>query len=77
MRKRTITEMLAIGQRDLLRVFYAWCFWGDPRELDKFLQGYACEKAKLAAHRQGYAVYEQSLADGSVKITIQVAGGVS
>lgn len=51
--------------------------WGDPRELDKFLQAYACEKAKLAAHRQGYAVYEQSLADGSIKLTIQVSGGAA
>ena len=49
--------------------------WGNPRELDRFLRGYACEKAKLAAHRQGYAVCEQSLPDGSIKLTIQVAGG--
>jgi len=51
--------------------------WGEARELDKFLQAYACEKAKLAAHRQGYAVYEQSLPDGSVKLTIQVSGGAA
>ncbi len=69
--------MLAIGQRDLLRVFYAWCFWGNPAELQKFLQMYACEKAKIEARRQGHSVTEQSLSDGSIKLTIQVAGGAS
>jgi len=51
--------------------------WGDPRDLNKFLQGYACEKAKRAAHRQGYAVYEQAQPDGSIKLTIQVSGGAA
>ena len=46
--------------------------WGDPRQLDRFLQAYAVEKAKLEARRQGYTLSEQSLADGSVKLTIQV-----
>ena len=51
--------------------------WGDQRNLDRFLQMYAVEKAKLAAHCKGHSVTEQALADGSIKLTIQVAGGAS
>ena len=49
--------------------------WGNQAELEKFLQMYACEKAKIEARRQGHSVTEQPLADGSIKLTIQVAGG--
>lgn len=70
MRKLTITEMLAIGQRDLLRVFYAWCFWGKQAEVDRFMQAYSVEKAKLEARRQGHTAIEQAQADGSIRITI-------
>lgn len=48
--------------------------WGDRRELDHFLQGYAVEKAKLEARKQGHTVREQPLADGSIKLTVQVGG---
>jgi len=51
--------------------------WGDQKELDRFLQAYACEKAKIEARKLGHSVSEQSLGDGSVKLTIQVNGGVS
>ncbi len=51
--------------------------WGDDKELDKLLQAYAVEKAKLEARKQGHSVTEQALADGSIKLTIAVAGGVS
>jgi hypothetical protein len=77
MRKQTITEMLAIGQRTLLRVFYVCCFWGNPKQLERFLQSYAAEKVSLEAHRQGHSVTEQLLADGSIKLTIQVTGGAA
>jgi len=50
-------------------------YWGEQQELNRFLQAYACEKAKLEARRQGHMVSEQALADGSIKLTIQVAGG--
>lgn len=70
-------EMLALSQRDLLRVFYAWCFWGKRQELEKFLQAYACERAKLEARKKGHTVSEQTLADGSIKLTIQVTGGAA
>jgi hypothetical protein len=49
--------------------------WGEQSQLDKFLQSYAVEKAKIEARRRGHSVVEQSLADGSIKLTVQVAGG--
>lgn len=44
--------------------------WGDPAHLDRFLQMYAVEKAKLEARKKGYAVNEQTLQDGSIKLQI-------
>jgi hypothetical protein len=52
-------------------------YWGEQRALAKFLQNYACEKAKIEARRQGHSVTEQQLADGSIKLTVQVAGGAA
>lgn len=46
--------------------------WGDQKHLDRLLQTYAVEKAKVEARRQGHSVTEQSLADGSIKLTISV-----
>ena len=51
--------------------------WGEDGELHKFLQTYAAEKAKLEARKQGHAVTEQLLSDGSLKLTIQVHGGAT
>ena len=48
--------------------------WGDTKHLDGFLQGYAVEKAKLEARKKGHTVTEQSLADGSIKLTVSVGG---
>jgi hypothetical protein len=48
--------------------------WGDPAQLDRFLQGYAVEKACIEARKRGHSVVEQALPDGSVKLTIQVGG---
>ena len=48
--------------------------WGESVHLDRFLQAYACEAAKIEARRQGHGVTEQSLADGSIKLTISVGG---
>ena len=50
--------------------------WGDPAELDRFLQAYAAEKVRIEARRQGHTVTEQPLADGSIKLTVQIAGGL-
>ena len=49
--------------------------WGKQAELDRFLQAYAVEKARSEARRQGHTVTEQSLADGSIKLVVQVGGG--
>jgi len=46
--------------------------WGAPEELDRFLQTYAIEKTRIEARRQGHTVTEQSLADGSIKLTISI-----
>ncbi len=48
--------------------------WGDGKELHKFLQSYAVEKCRLEARRRGHSVTEQTLADGSIKLTIDVGG---
>ena len=48
--------------------------WGDPARLDQLLQIYAVEKAKIEARRQGHTCSEQTLADGSIKLTISVGG---
>ena len=51
--------------------------WGEQRELDRLLQAYAVEKSRIEARRAGHSVSETLLADGSIKLTIQVgAGGV-
>lgn len=46
--------------------------WGDQARLDEFLQAYAVEKARLEARKQGYAVTEQQLSGGAVKLTIHL-----
>ena len=51
--------------------------WGEVRELDRFLQAYATEKACLEARRRGLSVTEQTLSDGSIKLTISVTGGAA
>ena len=49
--------------------------WGERRHLDAFLQRYAVEKATLEARKAGHAVAERLLADGSVRLTIQLGAG--
>lgn len=51
--------------------------WGDQKELDRFLQAYAVERARIEARKKGYSVTEQSLADGSIKLTVQITGGAA
>ncbi|MBX3452771.1 MAG: DUF1257 domain-containing protein [Planctomycetaceae bacterium] len=48
--------------------------WGDQARLDEFLQSYAVEKAKIEARRKGHTCTEQPLADGSIKLTVNVGG---
>jgi hypothetical protein len=49
-------------------------YWGNPVCLDRFLQSYAVERARFEAAKQGHRVTEQTLADGSIKLTVQVGG---
>ena len=44
--------------------------WGAQVHLDRFMQAYAVEKAKLEARKKGYAVSEQPLDDGSIRLRI-------
>jgi len=44
--------------------------WGGEEHLDRFKQSYAVEKAILEARKKGYAVSEQSLEDGSIRLQI-------
>ena len=48
--------------------------WGDRARLDQFLQAYAVEKAKIESRKSGHSVTETLLADGRVKLTIDVGG---
>ena len=51
--------------------------WGDQKHLDQFLQTYAVCRATIEARRRGHSVSEQKLANGSIKLTIQVMGGAA
>jgi len=44
--------------------------WGDQKALDRLMQSYAVEKAKLEARRHGHSVSETMLQDGSIKLQI-------
>jgi len=48
--------------------------WGEQAHLDRLLQAYAVEKARIEARKRGHAVAEHILADGSVRLTIEVGG---
>jgi hypothetical protein len=44
--------------------------WGHQEHLDRFLQAYAVEKARMEARKKGFSVSEQSLEDGSIRLRI-------
>ena len=48
--------------------------WGEQKELHKFLQGYAVEKAKIEARKKGHTCSETRLEDGSIRVTVRVGG---
>ena len=48
--------------------------WGSQEFLDRFLQTYAIEKAKIEARKKGHSVVEQRLDNGSIKLTVNVGG---
>jgi hypothetical protein len=44
--------------------------WGDQAHLDRFLQAYAVEKARLEGQRRGHRVTEQALENGSILLQV-------
>ena len=44
--------------------------WGEQVQLNRLLQSYAVEKAKLEARARGHTVSEQALSDGSIRVQI-------
>lgn len=47
--------------------------WGEQIQLDRFLQRYAVEVARIEARKRGHVMTERLLQDGSIKLTVQVA----
>ena len=50
--------------------------WGSEDFLDRFMQFYAIEKAKIEARKKGHSVVEQRLGNGAIKLTVSVGGEV-
>ena len=48
--------------------------WGRQEELNKFLQAYAVEKARIEARKKGHRVSEAKLEDGSIRVIVHVGG---
>jgi hypothetical protein len=48
--------------------------WGEQGHLDRLMQAYAVEKARLEARKAGHTVTEQALPDGSIKLIVQAGG---
>jgi hypothetical protein len=48
--------------------------WGARSCLDLLRQRYCVEKARIAARKRGHDVLEQSLEDGSIKLTVTMGG---
>ena len=51
--------------------------WGDQKDLDRFMQIYTVEKAKIEARKRGRSVTEQTLTGGFIKLRVQVTGGAA
>jgi hypothetical protein len=45
--------------------------WGRDEEMHRFLQAYAVELTRLEARKKGYAVTEQQLQDGSIRLQLR------
>jgi hypothetical protein len=50
--------------------------WGAAEQLDHFLQAYGVAMAAIEARKKGLSVAEQTLADGSILVTIGVGGAL-
>jgi len=51
--------------------------WGKQEQLDKFLQAYAVQCARIEARKQGHSVTEAELQDGSIRLTINLGGAIA
>ena len=54
-----------------------WRPLGRPAGAGSLLASVCGGRAKIEARKRGHRVTEQALADGSIKLTIQVAGGAA
>ena len=52
---------------------YGGC-WGDEQHLHRLLQAYTVERTRIEARKKSYVTTEQSLADGSILVEIEVGG---
>jgi hypothetical protein len=52
---------------------YGGC-WGDEQHLHRFLQAYAVERVRSEARKKNHAATEQSLADGSILVELEIGG---
>ena len=52
---------------------YGGC-WGDEQHLHRLLQAYVVERARIEARKKNFVASEQSLADGSIVVEIEVGG---
>ena len=52
---------------------YGGC-WGDEQHLHRLLQAYVVERARIEARKKDFVTSEQSLADGSIVVEIEVGG---
>ena len=48
--------------------------WGDEQHLHRFVQAYVVERSRIEARKKSYVTTEQSLADGSIIVEIEVGG---
>jgi hypothetical protein len=48
--------------------------WGDERHLHRLLQAYVVERSRIEARKKNFVTSEQSLADGSILVEIEVGG---
>lgn len=47
-------------------------YWGNMSEYEKFMQAYAVARATQEASMQGYVTSEETLPDGSIRVTVNV-----
>ena len=50
--------------------------WGDEQHLHRLLQAYAVERVRGEARRKNHVATEQTLADGSILVEIEIGGTV-